>query len=419
MSDVLFPATGERVVIRRKDDVRRLQTKLARVYDAEPRAKCLCVAGGTDLVVCLLSHEPPRKNFFYLRAAPQSAHSVACPYGTAVKGSGKGSRDAGAVLAIEGGWRIRADGVVDLEPTEEEQRERVSSGPSRQSARIRVLHLLRLLWTWADLNVDSSELRRTWADVYAELRKASRDQSIGFGAKLDDSLAVIPAMGESKYTPSMKRTIRECFENAAASRRRILLVAELGTPFPETSTNGWASVFLKGTRGWGTDWRGLIRDDERARVMRRFKRELGMFGKERARVIVATLAECNAARKSFTLSRVAIMTTTSRFIPVDSSYELAVINRLAAERRAYAKPLGVEGDENELPDVELLDASERAFVCEVFGFDGSSAAARRYLRRAADKVETYNERFGENGWWQWWPSRGEMPAFPPVLRDDA
>jgi predicted nuclease of restriction endonuclease-like RecB superfamily len=99
------------------------------------------------------------------------------------------------------------------------------------------------------------------------------------------------------------------------------------------------------------------------------------------------------------------MRTNKQFIPVDSSFELQVAEKLIDEYRAFAKPLKL-GDDPYLPDFVLNDCRGK-WVLEVFGVTGDE----KYHTRKLEKIQYYHDKHMRC--WQWSPgSDSGIPPFP-------
>ncbi|WP_416413848.1 DUF1173 family protein [Pantoea sp. App145] len=69
-----------------------------------------------------------------------------------------------------------------------------------------------------------------------------------------------------------------------------------------------------------------------------------------------------------TLTDVALMTVSPRFIPLDSVYEGLVEEKLWQEKCAFIKPLRYDGEDDVFPDFVLTDVQGTdALPMEVFG----------------------------------------------------
>ena len=124
------------------------------------------------------------------------------------------------------------------------------------------------------------------------------------------------------------------------------------------------------------------------------------------------LAICSVFKtgKYYTIGDIALMRVSKQFIPVDSSYELAVADRLVEEKRFFCKPirsipLFLE-QAGFLPDFVLTDC-KHDWVMEVFGIDNDP----EYLAQKGKKLAYYREH--TISCWQWTPKDNTgIPKFP-------
>ncbi|KNH04370.1 hypothetical protein BRCH_02107c [Candidatus Burkholderia brachyanthoides] len=77
----------------------------------------------------------------------------------------------------------------------------------------------------------------------------------------------------------------------------------------------------------------------------------------------------------------------SAFIPCDSSYEVAMANRLVAERRRFRKPLRLSASDTLLPNFLLMDTAPETAI-EVYGMETNEG----YRRSKAQKQALYVQR---------------------------
>jgi hypothetical protein len=111
------------------------------------------------------------------------------------------------------------------------------------------------------------------------------------------------------------------------------------------------------------------------------------------------------SRNKYTIGEIAFMRTNKQFIPVDSSYELQVADKLIAEHRAFSKPLRLD-EEKYLPDFLLHDCQNH-WVLEVFGVCGDPG----YQVRKAQKIAYYRDNHVLC--WHWTPETDRIiPDFP-------
>ncbi|CFV22974.1 Protein of uncharacterised function (DUF1173) [Yersinia pseudotuberculosis] len=124
-------------------------------------------------------------------------------------------------------------------------------------------------------------------------------------------------------------------------------------------------------------------------------------------------AKSNRVYFSASVRQVVLMMVSERWIPLDSSYEGLIEEKLAKERRQFIKPLIYDSAEDQYhPDFILTDVNGSDFVpLEVWGHDTED-----YLQHKAVKEEWYQQEFGDS-WWSWDAVRDrrseEIPTFPP------
>ncbi|WP_313385360.1 DUF1173 family protein [Pantoea sp.] len=159
-----------------------------------------------------------------------------------------------------------------------------------------------------------------------------------------------------------------------------------------------------------------------SRLNRSFARELGDWRRGQK---VMLIAETDPPVKKFrqrdgkpvpySTCRVidaALMTVSARFIPLDSSWEGVIEEKLWQEKRHFIKPLRYDGEADVFPDFLLKDVPGREIVpLEVFGMNTPD-----YLARKAVKLAHYREEYGEGNWWCWDAytagAANNIPPFP-------
>ena len=94
-------------------------------------------------------------------------------------------------------------------------------------------------------------------------------------------------------------------------------------------------------------------------------------------------------------------------IPVDSSHELRIAEKLITEKRSFIKPLRYDDEEMVLPDFILTDTRCNTPM-EVWGLNTPEYIARKHEKRLI-----YNE--GYEQWWEWNAiDQEDIPNFPSV-----
>lgn len=294
----------------------------------------------------------------------------------------------------------------------------VSAGPvkRRRQPSMRLLGLLHLLWEQSGINVwhpafDRKKRYPGW--VSWRLNETAARIRIG-RIPLQQSL-ILMAMKDSPQ--ALKN--RQVAKGAGSGSRRLILISQLA------AWSDAAEERLQSTLPLGlfTGFPALdLPDDVRARLERSFSRELGDW-RRGARVIVIGETEPpetvfirrdgrNVPRSSCRVIDAALMTVSTRYIPLDSRYEEMVEARLWQEKRAFIKPLRYDGEEDVFPDFMLTDVpGTDALPMEVFGMN-----TPEYLQRKRVKTAIYDREYGADNWWQWEASGDHeghcMPAFP-------
>ena len=147
------------------------------------------------------------------------------------------------------------------------------------------------------------------------------------------------------------------------------------------------------------------------RLKRRFGRALDTVSVGEGHVIGIFHVE-GTPRGHLQLIDAGFMRVSSRFIPVESSYEETVADALVAADRDFTKPIRLEmGDETlsgkVLPDFILYDTAARRCYMEVFGVQGRED----YDVRKLEKRQVYDQK-GVMLWdWDLSASK-EMPPLP-------
>ena len=117
-----------------------------------------------------------------------------------------------------------------------------------------------------------------------------------------------------------------------------------------------------------------------------------MVGDANARIVALAVIE-RTKEGNLRIVDIALQLCNNSFIPCDSSYEVAMANRLVEERRCFTKPLRLETGDTLLPDFRLTDTATLTAV-EVYGMQGNPEYLARknkkralYARTATPRVE--------------------------------
>ncbi|MFL9911984.1 DUF1173 family protein [Paraburkholderia sp. RL17-337-BIB-A] len=110
-----------------------------------------------------------------------------------------------------------------------------------------------------------------------------------------------------------------------------------------------------------------------------------MIGNADARVVAVLVLE-RTKDGNLRVIDLAVQLCNKSFHPCDSSYEVAMANRLVDERRRFIKPMRLDDGDVMLPDFRLTDTSPETAI-EVYGMESNDA----YRIRKAQKQALYAE----------------------------
>lgn len=291
-----------------------------------------------------------------------------------------------------------------------------AEGKRKRQPAMRLLDLLHFRWEQAEINHWHPNFdKRIRDNAWAAWRLKQVSEKISIGKTLLKSVLVIMARPSTQEIRNNWATI----DAAAASNKRLIMITSLKSC--KTEEEGC----LKGTLplAEAAGFPSLdVSADLISRLNRSFSRELGDWRRGQK---VMLIAETDPPVKKFrqrdgkpvpyntcTVIDAALMTVSSRFIPLDSSWEGVIEEKLWQEKRQFIKPLRYDGEAEVFPDFLLKDVPGREIVpLEVFGMNTPD-----YLERKAVKLEHYREEYGEGNWWSWDAHKADalsnIPAFP-------
>ena len=272
-------------------------------------------------------------------------------------------------------------------------------GHSRST--LSLLALLHYLWEEADLTTWRPNWlgKRNAFTLNRRLRASAQEKFCGETTPLLDCLLIGAASGDTEG----EKHNNECISRTLSRKTRLLVVAQLAAFKPEQQDNpdtlsianfkGIPRMFL-GRGVW-------------ERACDRFPRAVSSW-RSGGFVTVIAYIEPVDNKSYWRATDLALMQVTKQFIPVDSSYEAQVADKLVEEGRAFEKPLRYDADKDVVfPDFILKDQSLDVPL-EVFG-----RADEAYAARKAAKTRHYQTAYGPGGWWYWNAAAGgAMPAFP-------
>lgn len=110
-----------------------------------------------------------------------------------------------------------------------------------------------------------------------------------------------------------------------------------------------------------------------------FRYAWSMMGNALARVVAVLVLE-RTKEGNLRVIDLAMQLCNKSFIPCDSSYEVAMANRLVAERRRFRKPMRLSPGDQLLPDFVLTDAGTETAI-EVYGMESHDAYRLRKTQK--------------------------------------
>ncbi|SAL81787.1 hypothetical protein AWB74_06058 [Caballeronia arvi] len=235
------------------------------------------------------------------------------------------------------------------------------------------------MWLEAGLNVWTGAPACSWGQCNAQLLAALGDGKLN-GKPMQDVLHVMRRYDESEgpsVVAEFDRFLARITTTPEATQRGIV-IAELRSVdnskfgfvvrLRQTSRTLFASkaIIDAASKSFRSAWAQIGAPTARVVVLAVIERTLGKGDKEgNLRIVDVALQLCN-----------------STFIPCDSSYEVAMANRLVAERRRFKKPLRLVPGDDTLPDFQLTDTSTPTAV-EVYGMlDNAQYLARKTQKQA-------------------------------------
>lgn len=299
------------------------------------------------------------------------------------------------IAMIERG-EVAAPAVSSKTPTDR--------APSAKQSSMKLLGLLHYLWEEAGLN--------QWRQAFAGKRRPSlsywwinnaADNVWAGQVKLVDQL-LLPAFGAETREAERNRSRAAA---ALQAKHRMVLIAPLAAFTPERFEAMARQLKIGGFHGMPIAFMQAGLWDS---TVRRFPSALAGWRSGHSTVAIAQVELKQGAKGVYaSVIDMALMSVTAEFIPVESSHERVVADKLVEQGRAFLKPMRYDaGTDQVLPDFILTD-TPREVPLEVFGRDDAE-----YLRRKEEKRVYYDQQYGKDGWWSWDAcANGAASSVPP------
>ncbi|MEY0536186.1 DUF1173 family protein [Providencia rettgeri] len=287
---------------------------------------------------------------------------------------------------------------------EDNKKPQNSSKAGNSRSVITLLGLTHYLWEKAKINVWRPEFdkKRTYKWFAERLNHQAKHIKVGKTA-LHNVLLLNANKGEEQAKINKNRA-----NNAKKNNQRLIIISFL--PFDHEkalSSIKSGRLLLSSPYGFPTLEIGNAVFDK---TQRSFAREISHW-KNGKKVIAIIQTEPPVNYSKAEVISMQLMAVTKRYIPIDSALEERLEEKLYDETRCFIKPLRYDLSEGVLPDFILTDTASDNTPMEVFGMDHA-----KYLERREEKIQFYNEQYGETGWWSWDATKQDtIPDLPPKV----
>ncbi|SOE97508.1 Protein of unknown function [Burkholderia sp. D7] len=380
----------------------RYATRLERAKKAPGYAVCGCKGSQHAIPLRLVIRR--YGTLFHLARWPDDGarHGENCAFHSDEDPASRRSGDPqDAIRATPDGLNAKLN--VSLSVRTVERSTRAEGQHSHHSAGRRSAPLfgfLQRMWLDAGLNLWVGDSQRNWGACNARLLGALGDGKLN-GKPIQEVLHVM-----RRYEESEQAAIKAEFElflsriqTTPAASERGIVIAELKSV--DQSKYGHV-VKIRQTFESFFASKDLIE-----KTAKSFWHAWPLIGNADARVVALLVIERTKDRNLRVID-IAAQLCSKAFIPCDSSYEVAMANRLVSERRRFAKPMRLEGEDVLLPDFIFSD-TRAATVIEVYGMESNKA----YRRRKEQKQTLYAQK--RTNVVQWVPPAAlAAVSFPPA-----
>lgn len=291
-------------------------------------------------------------------------------------------------------------GLTAKEPVEQtsgNQPTQISAVTRKTQTAISLLGLLHWLWEDSSLNYWCAGFsgKRNWGTASGRLNQSSKKLRSG-RKHVSDHLIIAGINSQLQIEKSIKQNNRLILIAQIESRDDFKIVCrDYYGPFINVKKETWDSRISKYPNE--AKWLGQEKSDRKGHV------------------ILIALTEPPKDPKNgknykvIEIVNYALMLVTEEFIPVASSYEYRLADKLVESGCKFVKPLRYDATESiYFPDFVLEDVGDKDLPMEVFGM-----ATREYLAQKKLKTDWYNKEYGINSWWNWDAvNNAEIPALP-------
>lgn len=400
------PNKGAKELSYLRDD-KEGQVLLAGAYatQKEHRLRCLCHKNEIDQVEMVIR----RKSRYYIARMPETAHKHArgtCElFSEDTSTSGASEYEGKGAIQIENGianikinFPLAITDTPAAKPSEGTDADPTTGRVKRGS--VGLGGLLSQLWTDSGLNTWNAPKIMPWSMAYSKLMGAVSNTKLGT-RELSDHLYLEPEQ-QREWLPKTPTSIDK------NNQPYFLLMFKLR----DVRSTPYQGAFFECAYGG----KFLVKKDELQAFALRFPfarqyliepaehktKWMQYESKDRPGFICLALAKWADSQNGPRLEVIdaTLMMMSFRFIPVESSHELRVANKLVAEGRKFTKPLRYDAAEDVVvfPDFILSDVGSEGVPMEVYGVTGRPA----YDERKKKKQEIYKN--SGKRYWEWTPA---------------
>lgn len=335
--------------------------------------------------LCHCCPDSPRKlvirrygSLYHLAGWPDDGphHTDGCDFRKTHGASSTAGNDGrAAILEGPNGMNVRLDASLVQREATSSPGPRAAGSPGGMSRRTAsLLAFLQALWANGRLNAwRGSSMARGWGAVNAMLLGGLGENALINGARAQDSLHVM-----RRYEEGERDAINAEFDvflngihNDGKVSRRALILGEIGEV---ADTQYGKSITLRQRRQRYFTTPTLI-----AAAAKKYGHAWRAIGEASARVVALILIE-RTPKGHLRVVDLAAMLCSAAFLPCDSMHEVAMANRLVAERRIFDKPMRLSDGDTMLPDFVLLDTTPATHI-EVYGMNGMASYEHRKLEK--------------------------------------
>lgn len=366
-----------------QDNPAKYARELERAKKSPGYAICRCKPGPVATPLRLVIRRYGA--LFHLARWPEEGYlhdPATCPFhALPTKDQNEGEQSIEAIRQTPDGLNVRLDTSLSVRTVgvviDRGRREIAPNTVSRQSAPL--LGFLQRIWIEARLHEWTGGGARSWGTCNAQIVAALGVGKLN-GKPIQDVLYVT-----RRYEPTKKAAIAAEFDaflsrikTSEGTSERGLLIAELNAVEP--------SKYAFVTKVRQTHHSFFASKAVIDQATASFREAWALIGNQHARVVAIAVLE-RTKDSNLRVIDIALQLCNSAFIPCDSSYEVAMANRLVAEQRRFRKPLRLSADDALLPDFTLTDTVPETAI-EVYGMETNEG----YRKRKAQKQALYVQR---------------------------